>query len=624
MRTKSYLTTIFLIINQLLIAQPKKGYHSHTYVYKEKKSNLYNKYQGVYDGDYKDKLRSGKGKFSFQNGDTYQGEWFMDDINGSGKMIYSNGDVYSGTFRNGLKNGNGIMNYTIGDMYEGEWVDGTKEGMGIYNYVNGNTYNGRWSKNNRSGNGVMMYSNGDKYDGLWLNDERNGQGTIFYKNGDKYDGLWLNDERNGQGTIFYKNGDKYVGQMKNNQISGNGTMEYVSGDLYKGSWSNNIINGHGELISNNQIYEGDFKNGLPDGRGKISYPSKYVLTGDFKNGKHIRNNETTIFLDSGKLKGNLFIEDGEKIFGTGIYYPDYPKIANYKKVYVENIEPAPNGERGFRFYNGEVKYTWIDNSVTKYSLKNDKVEGTRIYEGEGFKITSHYVNDKLDGEYYGKYYEDDGSFNTVKYNYTKGILNGPFEYYGLVGKFTNNIIQREIKWFKEKDDETPTITLYVAANKKPYITELKIGSEIWKGKLVFGQVVNTLKGTEALDEIFTSLSKFSETQTGTISCGKKKKVYKDGQLIEDIDPLPISEEELKAPYRCRCCNKTIYGIVNSVNESGDNPSEMLIRLYYAFYPAYIDAYKYLGYTNLSFKQFLQLEHFKFCSMKCSKICYESN
>ena len=45
-------------------------------------------------------------------------------------MTYGNGDVYEGNWKDGKKNGKGKYTYTDGTVYEGDWKDGSKNGKG--------------------------------------------------------------------------------------------------------------------------------------------------------------------------------------------------------------------------------------------------------------------------------------------------------------------------------------------------------------------------------------------------------------------------------------------------------------------------------------------------------------
>jgi hypothetical protein len=123
-----------------------------------------------YEGEFKKGKKFGKGKIIKNNGDYYEviyeddklvkkGEKLKDvdgtikermkeeldsvigyeeilDIKkikeGKAKVTYTNGDTYEGEFKNNLKDGKGIYDYKNGDRYESQFKSDLKEGKGIY------------------------------------------------------------------------------------------------------------------------------------------------------------------------------------------------------------------------------------------------------------------------------------------------------------------------------------------------------------------------------------------------------------------------------------------------------------------------------------------------------------
>jgi hypothetical protein len=55
---------------------------------------------GVYGGEFKNGLRSGKGQMTYFDGGVYVGEWRNDTCHGQGRLIW-NGGLIDGKFRNG-------------------------------------------------------------------------------------------------------------------------------------------------------------------------------------------------------------------------------------------------------------------------------------------------------------------------------------------------------------------------------------------------------------------------------------------------------------------------------------------------------------------------------------------
>ena len=61
-------------------------------------------------------------------------------MEGFGKYYYNNGDRYEGEFKNGIKEGKGKIFYGNGDRYEGEFKNNVREGKGKIIQANGEVY----------------------------------------------------------------------------------------------------------------------------------------------------------------------------------------------------------------------------------------------------------------------------------------------------------------------------------------------------------------------------------------------------------------------------------------------------------------------------------------------------
>ena len=91
-----------------------------------------------YIGQWKNDLFHGKGTMYYSNGKIkYEGDWINDAEEGNGKYICENGEYYIGLFKNGLKHGRGTEYFSDGKiMYEGDWINDKKEGNGKEIYDN--------------------------------------------------------------------------------------------------------------------------------------------------------------------------------------------------------------------------------------------------------------------------------------------------------------------------------------------------------------------------------------------------------------------------------------------------------------------------------------------------------
>ena len=55
----------------------------------------------------------------------YEGDYINDKREGNGKYIWENGNYYIGQWKNSLRNGKGTMYYSNGKIkHEGDWING--------------------------------------------------------------------------------------------------------------------------------------------------------------------------------------------------------------------------------------------------------------------------------------------------------------------------------------------------------------------------------------------------------------------------------------------------------------------------------------------------------------------
>ena len=93
-----------------------------------------------HEGQYRQNLRHGPGKYLWKDGRQYLGNYSLDERSGEGKFWYSNGDVYQGQFLKGKRHGQGVFVFGGGGggdgpennkcTYRGEWSHGVYGGTG--------------------------------------------------------------------------------------------------------------------------------------------------------------------------------------------------------------------------------------------------------------------------------------------------------------------------------------------------------------------------------------------------------------------------------------------------------------------------------------------------------------
>lgn len=100
-----------------------------------------------------------------------------------GVMVYVNGRVYEGEWENELKHGKGLEISPNGNTYKGQFLNGKPEGFGNFRWYHGEMYEGQWRAGLKHGSGIWKGANGESYVGEWKNGKPDGYGVHVFKNG---------------------------------------------------------------------------------------------------------------------------------------------------------------------------------------------------------------------------------------------------------------------------------------------------------------------------------------------------------------------------------------------------------------------------------------------------------
>lgn len=201
-----------------------------------------------YEGDWKNNMCHGFGKYYWPNGNIYyDGEWENDKFSGRGKLYYESGVL----------------------RYEGNFSEDQYNGYGINYYENGNIhYDGEYSNGKWYGYGAAYRENGTlSYEGQLENDEYCGKGKLYFEDGKtvRYDGAYIEGYRTDYGTEYYRTGQiLYRGEWDLGYKQGYGVAYWMNGNIkYDGEWYKGLYSGQGREYSENGdlIYEGVFING---------------------------------------------------------------------------------------------------------------------------------------------------------------------------------------------------------------------------------------------------------------------------------------------------------------------------------------------------------------------------
>lgn len=94
-----------------------------------------------------------------------------DERHGRGRFTFANGGTHDGNWKDGNPHGRGVRVYANGDTYDGEWKDDTPHGHGVCTDVNGVTYDGEWENGVPHGRGVCISADGVRHAGEWKDGE---------------------------------------------------------------------------------------------------------------------------------------------------------------------------------------------------------------------------------------------------------------------------------------------------------------------------------------------------------------------------------------------------------------------------------------------------------------------
>lgn len=219
----------------------------------------------------------------------------------------------------------------------------------------------------------------------------------------------------------YPNGDRYEGEWKEGTPNGNGKMTYTNGDIYKGNWLAGYKHGEGEMIyANGDIYTGDW---LLDNKryGEMTYTNGNRYEGSWAGDDPNGNGKMTY------TNGDIYVGNWKMGVRDNIGIITYPSgdsfECNYSNgVLVSGILSRTNGD--------QYRAKWFDQKSGNGTIN---YENGDVYVGD-FK-------DLLpDGE--GKLMDKNGLEKNGKWE--KGVLrNGQEECKGKLGIYKWNINKGE-------------------------------------------------------------------------------------------------------------------------------------------------------------------------------------
>ena len=249
---------------------------------------------------------------------------------------------YKGEWKNGVPHGKGIK-----EIFEYKEAECDSYGKSCWSMIEGNFVNGcttGYFKQTfkHEGEETQPY-----YEGEFLNGKHNGQGAYYYGNGSYYKGNFKEGKFHGVGYHYYaKKKQTWVGEFYNDDLTEKGM--WIDGELYDNKEKTvykqdeddekRDINTWYALTDKNARYKGEWKNGLPNGKGiKHSYESDSYIEGNFVDGfaegygkqTFKQTWEPSIPYYEGEFERNNYQGKGEYHYGDGDYYKGEWKVNKY-------------------------------------------------------------------------------------------------------------------------------------------------------------------------------------------------------------------------------------------------------------------------------------------------------
>ena len=246
-------------------------------------NNYYNNYYKVtkeYTGEFLYGMRHGKGEFYL---DHIKGEF----KNGKKTGFWKNNDGFEGEYKDGIINGKGKFN-----GWTGYYVNGYLHGISRKDEQKINYYFGEQVNilNLRIENNCIYFNGIKEYEGdIINNDIKHGKGTEYYNNKNKrYEGSFQYGKHHGYGKEYYYDKEilKYEGEFKNGLYDKEGKEYDENGKIvYEGGFKDGKYHGKGKLYRNGKIvYQGDFEDNKLQGKGiEYNEEGQIVYDGEFKN-----------------------------------------------------------------------------------------------------------------------------------------------------------------------------------------------------------------------------------------------------------------------------------------------------------------------------------------------------
>lgn len=181
----------------------------------------------------------------------------------------------------------------------------------------------------------------------------------------------------GNAVIKFESGSEYNGEFKNGLFDGKGVLTFYDGAVYDGEWLNGKRHGYGKINHPNGVtYAGVWCKDKPHGKGRATYEDGSYYEGEWVNG--VRHGHGVRTFINGTVYSGEMANNKRNGYGT----VTHPNGRTYTGDWVDNL-PHGKGRGSYEdgsYYEGEWlngkrhgkgRYTLADGSVQEGIFEKD-------------------------------------------------------------------------------------------------------------------------------------------------------------------------------------------------------------------------------------------------------------
>ena len=157
--------------------------------------------------------------------------------------------------------------------FVGNFKNGEKEGFGVKEFKNLLKYEGNFVKGKREGQGKLVWPKEEKFGEVNI--------TVFSGNFKNY------KPTEGKGSLIWgpeKNYNSYEGEFKNDIYNGNGKLKKNDGEEYEGNLVDGVYHGWRTKKKDRELYNSNFNKEVYDGEGELTMIDGEYYKGHFTDG----------------------------------------------------------------------------------------------------------------------------------------------------------------------------------------------------------------------------------------------------------------------------------------------------------------------------------------------------